>query len=283
MSLLQILASFRSSILGTWLLVLVEAGLTLLFPLALGLAIDGLLRQAYSGLYLLAGLGCAAVVVGSVRRLYDTRVYSRIFVEAGAHIVREERGRDSNVSVVSARTDMAKELVDFFENSFPAIIDCVIGLVGALAMIWFLEASVFTGCLIATAVIVAIYGVTTSATYSLNKGVNHESEKQVRVLSSERMPEVDAHFRRLTSWNIRLSDLETVNFGLSWTVMIVVLVYAVAATVQAGLNEPGRVLALLTYVFAYIECVVASPMYYQQIVRLGEISERLEPNANLLR
>lgn len=274
-SLRQLFTSFRWEILCTWLLVVLEAALMLMFPLVMGIAIDGMLQQAYFGLYLLGVLGVVAVLVGSARRFYDTRVYSRIYAAAGTQIVQQERGRNADVSVISARTNMASELVEFFENSFPGIIDCVIGLVGALAMIWFLQANVFAACLIATATVAAIYTVTRKTTYSLNRGVNQESEQQVLVLSHKKIPEVSAHFSRLMRWNIRLSDLETVNFALSWIVMIVLLVYSVAATIQGGVTEHGKVLSILMYVFGYIESVLAVPLFYQQYVRLQEISHRL--------
>ncbi len=274
-SLRQVFAAFRWGILRTWLLVVLEAVLMLMFPLALGGAIDGLLAGSYSGLALLGGLGLLTVLTGSVRRLYDTRVYARAYAAAGAGIVHRERGSDTDVSVISARTDMAGELVEFFEDSFPGIIDCVVGLVGALVMIWFLQTDVFAACLVAAACIVAVYAATSRKTYLLNRGVNHESERRVRVLSEGGMPEVSAHFSRLMRWNIRLSDLETANFALSWVVMIVLLAYSVAATVEGGVTGHGKVLAVIMYVFGFIESVVAAPLFYQQYVRLQEITHRL--------
>lgn len=276
LSLRQLFVTHRWEVLGTWLLVVLEAILMLMFPLAMGIAIDGMLQQSYFGLSLLGGLGALAIVVGSGRRFYDTRVYSRIYAAAGTRIVEQERRRSQEVSVISARTNMANELVEFFETSFPAIIDCLIGLFGTLAMIWFLQTNVFVACLIATCMITCVYALTSKRTYALNKGVNQETEQQVEVLSHRPIAEVGNHFARLMRWNIRLSDLETVNFAVSWLVMIVLLVYSVAATVQSGVTVHGRILAILMYVFGYIESVISIPLYYQQFVRLQEISHRLE-------
>ncbi len=274
-SLRQLFTSFRWEIFGTWLLVFLEAALMLMFPLVMGIAIDGVLQQAHRGLYLLGGLGVVAVVVGSLRRFYDTRVYSKIYAAAGSQIVEQERSRKADVSVVSARTTMARELVEFFEDAFPGIIDCAIGFVGALVMIWFLQTDVFVGCLVATGIIVSLYAATSKATYSLNEGANHESEQQVQVLSHAPLHDVSAHLARLMRWNIRLSDLETANFALSWIVMIVLLVYSVASTARGDVTNHGEVVAVLMYVFGYIETVLAAPLFYQQYVRLQEISHRL--------
>lgn len=277
-SLRAIFAQFRWRILGTWLLVILEAALMLTFPLVIGIAIDGLLQKAYDGLYLLALIGGLAVASGTARRFYDTRLYAGIFTRAAEHIVSQERERQAKVSVMSARTGMAKELVEFLENSFPAIIDCVIGLAGALIMIWWLQTQVFVACLTATAIIVTIYAVTSNRTLSLNKGVNDESEKSVEVISDAAILDVSAHFSRLMRWSIRLSDLETITFALSWLVMLAVLSFSVVATIQSGVTAQGKVLSILMYVFGYIESVIALPLFYQHFVRLQEIARRLEPS-----
>lgn len=274
-SLRLLFSRFQWQILATWLLVLIEAGLMLMFPLVIGMAIDGLLQQADYGLYLLGIVGILTLLVGSARRFYDTRLYSRIYTTAAEQIVEQERARNADVSVVSARTGMATELVEFLENSLPAMMDCIIGLGGALLMIWMLQANVFAGCLLATAVVGAIYAVTRRTTYALNKWANDESERTVDLLSNGSTPQVSAHFRRVMRWNVRLSDLETANFSVSWLAMIAVLLFAVVATIQSGVTSQLKVLSLLMYVFGYIESVVAIPLFYQQFVRLQEISHRL--------
>lgn len=275
-SLRRLLTRFRWRILGTWLLVIVEAGLTLLFPLAVGIAIDGLLQKDYFGLCLLGVIVGLSVVIGAARRFYDTRLYARFYTQAVEQIVAQERDRDATVSVISARTSMARELVEFLENSFPVIIDCVIGLVGTLVLIWSLQSQVLVACLAATCMIVCIFAITSGTTLSLNKGANDESEKTVEVITDATPQDIASHFSRLMRWNIRLSDLETVTFSLSWLVMLAVLLFSVVATIESGIISQGKVLSILMYVFGYIESVIALPIFYQQFVRLQEIVARLE-------
>jgi len=274
-SLWSLVARFRWQILTTWFLVFLEAGLMLTFPLAIGIAVDGLIQQSYDGLYLLGEIGGLTIFAGAARRCFDTRLYSRIFTIVAGQIVTQERANGASVSVVAARTNMAKELVEFLENSFPAIIDCGIGLIGTLIMVWWLQAHVFVACLVATTIIFAVYALTSNRTFTLNQGANDESEKSVAVLGDGSTPEIATHFRQLMQWNIRLSDLETVTFSLSWLVMIAVLLFSVVATVHSGVTAHGKILSILMYVFGYVESVTTLPLFYQQFVRLQEISTRL--------
>lgn len=271
-----LLLQFRWQVIGTWMLVLLEAGLTLLFPLFIGIAIDDLTNESLFGLTLLGGVSIITVLTGALRRFIDTRVYSRIFASISNEIVSQKNQTKNDVSVATARSNMATELVEFLENSFPAVINCVIGLCGSLALIYFLQYQSFLACSLATIVIVALYALTSEKTFQLNKGANDESERRVNVLSSNDSSRISSHFQKVIRWNMRLSDLETITYSASWIVMIVVLLFTVWSTVQSGIESHGSVLAILMYVFGYIENVIVLPLFYQQFVRLHEISIRLE-------
>ncbi len=276
LSLRQLFGRFRYRILLTWLLVLGDAGLMLLFPLFMGIAIDEYLDGSFTGLWQLAGLGLLSLLVGAGRRFYDTRIYANIYSTIAPELVDKERERGTSVSAVSARTGLATELVEFFENSFPAIIESTIGLVGTLAIILYLNREIFVACMVSSVLIALIYLATGKKTYRLNSGYNEELERRVDVLSKEDRGLIVDHFKKAMRWNIRLSDLETTNFSLSWLFLIGVLVYSITAIIDSGVTSQGKVLSTLMYVFSYIESVVLLPLFYQQIVRLEEISHRLE-------
>lgn len=275
-SLQNLFRRFRVRILFTWFLVLGEAALFLLFPLFMGMAIDDYLVGDYFGLLALSGIALLSLVVGAGRRFYDTRIYSRIYATISPELVEQEKQRKASVSVISARANLASEFVEFLENSFPEIINSVMGLAGTLIIIAFLNLNVFFASLIATALIGLVYALTSKRTYFLNSGFNAELENQVKVISQNNKASIVNHFKNVMKWNIRLSDLETANFSVSWIFLMAVLIYAIIATIDSGITAQGQILAILIYVFSYIESVIALPLFYQQFVRLREISHRLE-------
>ncbi len=88
LSLWRLFRRFRLRIILTWLLVIGDSSLMLLFPLIIGIAIDDYLEGSFSGLSMLVGLGLLSLLVGAGRRFYDTRIYPisrrRISRSAGA-------------------------------------------------------------------------------------------------------------------------------------------------------------------------------------------------------
>ena len=275
-SLRQLFHRFTFRILFTWLLVLFEAALFLLFPLFMGIAIDDYLAGSYRGVWLLGLLGVLSLLVGAGRRFYDTRIYANIYAQIAPELVDAEKRRDSSVSIISARVNLATEFVEFFENTFPEIITNLIGLGGTLFIILFLNVQVFIACLISTVLIGVVYAATSNKTYRLNSGYNEELEKQVEVITKGIGSQLVDHFKKVMKWNIRLSDLETSNFSISWVFLFGVLLFAIVTVIDSGLTAHGKILSILMYVFNYIESVIMIPLFYQQFVRLREITHRFE-------
>jgi hypothetical protein len=275
LSLKSIFLRFRWKISLTWLLVVLEAGFFLLFPLSMGKAIDDFLQKDMTGLVWLSVLALLSLLVGAGRRYYDTRIYSKIYARISPELVEKEKQRSSDVSIISARANLATEFVEFLEDSFPYIIESIVGLAGTIIILFALNFKIFVSVMAATLLIGIIYALTSNKTYSLNSGFNEEMEKQVTVLSGNNKPAIQNHFKNITKWSIKLSDLETTNFSISWIFLMGVLVYSIVATIQNGITAHGQILAIVMYVFNYIEAVIALPLSYQQVIRLKEISNRL--------
>ena len=63
----------------TFLLILLEAFASLLFPLFIGFAIDGALNQHYDQIISLGLLSIVALFIGVGRRVFDSRFYANIY------------------------------------------------------------------------------------------------------------------------------------------------------------------------------------------------------------
>lgn len=277
-SLNSIFLRFRWRILVTFLLVILESLIGISFPLLIGIAINGLLEDSFIGIFYLAAAGAAALLVGSLRRFYDTRIYAGIYSQIAPEVVAIERDKGNSVSSISARANLLIEFVEFLEQSMPEIVRAVISLVGILIIIASLNINVFLACLSLSFLIVLIYAITGKLNFNLNKNYNNELEKQVETIERGDQLEIVGYYKRLMSWNIRLSDLETINYLVIWLGVIALFLYTPITVIGSGVLSYGLVFSVLMYVFDYIDAIVAFPIFIQQVIRLKEISIRLARN-----
>lgn len=273
---------FKGVISITSALVIVDALLYLLFPLFIGFAINDLLEGGYNGIIALGGLGVTSLIIGSLRRFYDTRAYARIYITLANEMVEREQGQGNDVSKINARASLLTELVEFLENSMPQIITSLIGLVGILAIIFGLNLAIFWSCLALLVLMIIVYLLSSKQNFRFNRYFNDELEQRVIALESKETTRISGHFSQLMRWNVRLSDLETLNFAIIWLGIIALLIYTPVAALASGNTNYGMMFSILMYVFQYIESVVSLPLFIQQIIRLQEITKRLTGHTSSL-
>ena len=269
---LSLLKRFSGRFALTLSLVLLEAAGWTLFPLVIGRAIDSVLADSARGLYEFAALGIGTMGIGIARRFVDSRAYARVFRRLGEELVTQDTA--SGTSTKTARLRMLQEFVEFFEHQVPGLITGVIGLGGTLLILSALNRPVFFGCLGVAAVSLVLYALTGRLTTRYHAGLNDEQERQVDAVESGERGRVTGHLRALMRWNIKLSDLEAVNFGVVWLFLMGLLVFSIGSAAEQTL-EYGTVFAVVMYVFQFTESVIVLPLYYQQWLRLREISGRL--------
>lgn len=266
---------FWPQISGTFALLTVENVLGVAEPLVLGIAINRLVEQDWTGLTWLAALELTFIIVGIVRRMYDTRVYTRIYAKVGSDLVAREQAKGSPITQVNARADLIKEVVDFFEQILPLSLTAGFTLIGSLVMIAFLDFRVFVVATVATVLTGLVFWIASKRIHTLNKALNNQYERQIEVFERMRASSRDRHFRRLAMWQVRLSDLESLNFGLTYLFLIAAMLFGIYDAVTR-LDAPiGTVFALMTYLFQFVQSVVALPITYQQGIRTSEITQRV--------
>ncbi|MEN0006493.1 MAG: ABC transporter six-transmembrane domain-containing protein [Bacteroidota bacterium] len=270
----SILYDFRWRLVVTLFLVLAEVGVSLFFPLFIGFAIRDVLVGSHQGAIQLGVLGGAALLFGAARRFFDSRLYARIYTTLADKAIGNVSKQAH--SVKAARLSMLRELVEFMENMLPELINSSIGLLGVLMIIATLNMSVFFVGLIAALIILFVYLISSKRTIRFNTAYNDELEKQVDAISANATTQLPEHLHRLMQWNIKLSDLEVVNFSISWMTLLAFLVLSVVLPIEDGFTEYGALFALVMYAFQYLEYVIQLPLIYQHWLRLKEIQLRLE-------
>lgn len=276
-----LLRRYKFAIAGTFALLALENIISVLEPYILGRAIDGLIAQSYHGLFLFLVLAGSGLIIGILRRLYDTRVYGRIYREAACETVEKENERNAPITQISARANFVHEFTEFFELYLPAALMSFFTLAGAVIMLGVISFRLFIATIIVTAVAGAIFYFSRKRIGHLNKMLNNEMERQVDVLTARRKDSARSHFSSIVSWRIALSDLEARNFGLVFLLTIILTAVAVYILIALEDRSEGQVFAALTYILQFSQAAVVLPYTYQQYLRTSEISQRLsaEPDS----
>lgn len=259
----------------TVIVVVLESVLATLYPLLIGLAINDLIEDDYTGLIHLGLLGIVSAAVGTIRRYFDTRIYAGIFRDTVVQLTLSEQALGAKITRTSARIALFEEFIEFLEDSVPEIVGASVAIFVILFIVYNLDVSIFFACLALFVLFVVVYSLSAGYGFRLNKGFNDQLEQQVSVVTDGRKRSLFVHFGRMMRWRIRLSDLETVNFLIIWLGAVALIVYTPISAVSSEIVKYGLILSILMYVFEFIDALVELPLHVQQVIRLREISNRL--------
>lgn len=277
-SLRKIFQLDRWQILFTYFLTIIENLFELLYPWAVGIAINGLLQGKYITLLPLFSAWLAHIITGLFRQVYDTKVFTKIYTKLVTSVILGQDRRGVNTSRIVARSYLSRELVDFFERDMPNLITALFGFFGALIMLFIYDFYIGVYCTALLIPLIVINIFYSRRSRCLNSQLNDRLEQEVDILSNRQENAIVNHYGSLRKWRIRLSNAEAKNWG---TIQFMVMGIAVAVLLRTvklpGINT-GEIYAIISYFFSYLESLDKIPFLVQQFSRLEDIGERITTN-----
>jgi hypothetical protein len=85
---------------------------------------------------------------------------------------------------------------------------------------------------------------------------------------------IQNHILRLNKWTIKLSDIETLNFGLTWVLVICLQLFTIIVSANEAVAY-GTILSIVLYVFEFAETSIQIPYSWQEYLRLKDIFARV--------
>lgn len=275
MSIGEIIRARRLAVAGTYTLTLLENVCTLAYPALTGRAVDDLVEREFTGLVLLVAVWLVHLVLAFVRQRVDTRVFMGIYADVASHIVGTQQAQGQGTSKVSARVEMVRDVVGFFEKEVPAMFHNVVAVAGSLAMLFTYDVD---AGFIAMAVLLPMFAI--NAWYwrratRLARAINNQVEREVDDIESGSPFRVMRHFRLMRRWRVRLSDAESWTWGVTELATIAALVLILVDFTQSPAFTAGAIYAVLAYVYDYLEGLNQVPTVVNSLARLRDVRSRL--------
>jgi ABC-type multidrug transport system fused ATPase/permease subunit len=270
-----IFGKYRGRITVTYIVTLAENMFELSYPSLTGLAVNGLLKHDFTGLWLLLGVWLAHTATGVFRQSYDTRAFAEIYTDLATRTVSEQETKGFSTSQIVARSSLSREFVNFFERDIPATVNSLFGLLGALVLLFFYDAWSAGFCLMLLVPLAILNRGYSKRTLKLNQRLNNQLEREVTMLTRRRPSRVFGHYRLLAKWRISLSDAEATNWGIMELFSIILSAAVIIRVASLPHIEPGTIYAMLAYLWNFLASLNHVPALVQQLSRLQDIARRM--------
>ena len=247
----------------------------LLYPFAIGLAVDDLLADSYRGVGVFVAVSLAHTLTAVARQWHDARSFNRLYVDLASAVVEDQRDQGVPTTSIVARTVLVSEYIDFLEVAVVAAITAAFAVLGSLVML-FVYDSTLGVVAAAVAIPVALLNRRLVRRSSrIFRPLNDEAELEVSTIDRGSPAEVRRHFKVLGRHWVRLSDTEAMSWGLVDLVALGLSVFALVHVTDEG-GEVGAIFAVIAYVWSYLGGFDQVPAVLQRMSNLGDIRRRLD-------
>lgn len=267
--------TYRRQILGTYALFNLENTLRLLQPYLLGMAVNDLLRASYGGIGLFIAVQSAYMAIATLRRLHDTRSFTRIYGDLACFLIAEHYEQGHPASRIAARSQLSRELVEFFEREVPVVLNTAYSMGGALILLALFDFKVALFCLVWLAGALFLARRIGRKTLALNRRLNDQFEREVEVIAGGDRQQVCGHFQQMRNERIKLSDCQGLHFGLMEILGLGLTAAAMLRLCLAPDAKAGDVVSGLGYITMFTLSLSNLPLLVAQISRLRDIRQRM--------
>lgn len=265
----------RRSLAVTYSAVVVENTFELLYPFAIGLAVDGLLDDSWGGVYVFVAISLLHTIVSVSRQRYDTRSFNRLYADLATDLIDRQRTDGVPTTSVVARTSLAGSYVEFLEADVDVAITAVFALVGSLVMLFLYDPVLGLVASLVAVPVALLNRRLMRRSKRIYHGLNDQSELEVSLIQRGTVPELRSHFGVVARhWN-RLSDAEATSWGLVDLIALGLAVFALARTTSTA-ADVGTIFAVIAYVWAYLGGFDQVPTVLQRMANLSDIRARLD-------
>lgn len=247
----------------------------LLYPFALGLAVNGLLDAQLGGVIPFVVISLLHVALGVAQQWHDARLFNELYASVATELVGRQRAAGTPTTLVAARAALAGEYIDFLRDGVGALLTAAFAILGSLVMLFLYDVPLG---LVAAALAVPVLLLNRRLmrrSERIHRRANDESEIEVSVIREGGAPHVKQHFGVLAGYWNRLSDAEAVTWGLTDLMALGLTVVALVRTTNVH-DDVGTIFAVISYVFAYVGGFGQVPLVVQQMSGLADIRRRLD-------
>jgi ABC transporter transmembrane region len=272
LSMLHLIRHNAGKLAVTYGLFSIETLCLLSYGALIGWAIDDLLAGRQIGLLAFMATTLLHVVIGYVRRRWDTRVFARL---QAAIVLGAAARKDTEAGTLVARSAMVREVLQFAEMQVPQALHAAILGIGSLVILAVLAP--LLGVLAAITLVLAFLisvRVTRFATPMMARLNNSLDREAQRLSGPATLPQ--RHYAHVARLRILMSDCEAAGFVSIDLMMIGVAMLALWMLTTAGGATPGSIFASFTYVISLWTFTSSMPMIAQELVKAWDVRSRID-------
>ncbi len=213
--------------------------------------------------------------VGAIRRVYDTRIYTKMFSNLSSDVVARQLAQGEDLSKVAARSAMAWHNIEFFQYNVPEFLEQLIAVGGAVIALGLFDwrLTVVGSILIVLVVIGSRYYM--NLLTNIQSTLHDQYEDEFNVFSTREPAKIRSYYSNIADLEIKYSVRSTFSYGVVRFFLLIMFLSTLYISIDLDKFTIGALYSIVAYVWSFVTATEYIPYLSEKWVELKDASRRI--------
>jgi ABC-type multidrug transport system fused ATPase/permease subunit len=213
--------------------------------------------------------------VGAFRRVYDTRIYTKMFSNLSSDVVARQLAQGEDLSKVAARSAMAWHNIEFFQYNVPEFLEQLIAVAGAVIALGLFDWRLtVVGSILIVLVIVGSRYYMNSLT-DIQSTLHDQYEDEYNVFGTREPGKIRSYYSNIADLEIKYSVRSTFSYGVIRFFLLIMFLSTLYISIDLDKFTIGALYSIVAYVWSFVTATEYIPYLSEKWVELKDASRRI--------
>jgi hypothetical protein len=282
----EIAVKYKYSIALVLLFVLIENVSFIVEPTFFGKLLDSLIDHFYDHekvdyilpLIIWIIVYLINVVGGTLHRLFNGSIYSKMYADIATDVVLESKARGDQTSRMLVRAELVKEYIVFFKERLPEIMWQLSATAGAIIALFFYDYRIALLCLAVTLPIAYINNLNRKNVTLLQKEIHDNQEELFKLMESKDTSKISLFYKNTISPKTRIARWNAFDYSSVKVLLVIIFIGVLFICVDVDKFTTGKIYSIVAYLWTFIASTEYLPELMESLASVKDLNTRFSPD-----
>jgi ABC-type multidrug transport system fused ATPase/permease subunit len=278
----QIVLQYKYSIALILLFILIENVSWIIEPSFFGKLLDSLIDHFYDHekvdyiypllvwifVYMINVLG------GSVHRLLNGSVYSKMYADVATNVIIESESRGENYSKMLARAELVKEYITFLKERLPEAMWQLSATVGAITALFFYDYRIALVCLAVLGPIAFLNNISQKHVTKLQKDLHDNQEELFKLVENRDTARIHLFYKRNIIPKTKIARWNAFGYSTVKILLVIIFIAVLFICVDVDKFTTGKIYSIVAYLWTFIAQTDYLPDLMESLGSIKDLNSR---------
>lgn len=213
--------------------------------------------------------------LGAFRRIYDTRIYTKMFANLSSDVVARQLAQGEETSKVAARSSMAWHNIEFFQYNVPEFLEQLIAVSGAVIAL-----GLFDWRLTVVGSILVIIVAFGSRFYmrvvqKIQVALHDRYEEEYDLFRAGEPAKIRQYYSDIADLEIKMAERSTASYSVIRICLLFMFLSTLYISIDLDRFTIGSLYSIVAYVWSFVTATEYIPYLSEKWVALKDASRRI--------